>query len=65
MQNVQVADKKEPASDQEEKKAVSKQEPKKAEVLCFGGVSKKGSLQGGFERFRKSKRDDLKYRQYV
>ena len=37
----------------------------KAELLCFGGVSKEGGLQNGFAKFRKAKVDEIKYRNYV
>ena len=44
-----------------------KPEKKKAELLCFGGVTnaKAGGLQNNFARFRKAKADEIKYRNYV
>ena len=42
-----------------------KPEKPKAELICFGSVSKAGGLQNGFERFKKAKVDEIKYRNHV
>lgn len=41
--------------------------PKGGDLLCFGGVANKksGGLQGHFERFRRNKKDEIKYRNYM
>jgi cell wall-associated NlpC family hydrolase len=44
----------------------SKRPVPKAELLCFGtGPSNENALQKNFERFRKAKKDEIKYRNYV
>ncbi len=38
----------------------------KAELLCFGTTpANDNALQNNFERFRKAKKDEIKYRNYV
>ena len=38
----------------------------KGEVLCFGGVGpKSGGLQKHFDRFRRAKKEEIQYRNYM
>ena len=66
-----TAPKEEPASTEGEQTAVastietaSKKKPK-AELLCFGSGLSSGGLQANFDRFRKAKKEEIKYRNYM
>ena len=37
----------------------------KGELLCFGGGLSSGGLQANFDRFRKAKKEEIKYRNYM
>ena len=37
----------------------------KAELLCFGAAKQSGGLQKNFERFRKAKKEEIQYRNYM
>lgn len=38
----------------------------KGELICFGtGAKSSGALQKNFDRFRKTKREEIKFRNYV
>ena len=51
---------------EEQKKPVPNNLMPKGEVLCFGGVSQKsGGLQKHFDRFRRAKKEEIQYRNYM
>ena len=56
-----------PDSSAADQTAASIEESKapKGELLCVGVNVKQGGLQANFDRFRRAKKDEIKYRNYM